>query len=153
MRNEKRGASYRWALQLEVANVRADQLSEFEWEGLDYAEALAEDAAERSTDAVTGARLVPSEFGLTIADVAHARAITPAYAGRAIAAARRRLFGDISDRAIRARVERTRAKAARRCGGPRPCEGCGEPLPVESRPNMRCHDARCRDLKRRASHR
>jgi hypothetical protein len=99
----KRPRSYAWALHLEVADVSESELSEQAAEGLDYARDLAEDAETRRKQNINEQLRFPP---LTLGELAERDGTTSASIGRKIAAARRELFGDISDSAIYKRLER-----------------------------------------------
>ena len=108
--------SYAWALHTGASPIPLSQLSEEAYRGFEYAEQLANDARIRSEGNLrnhTG--LAP----LTIAELAADDGITAATARRRITAARRQLFGDLSDSAIYKRLSRERQRRTRRR---RPCD-------------------------------
>jgi hypothetical protein len=93
-------------------------------------------------------RSVPQGDALTIADIADREGVSRMLVGRAIAQARRQLFGELSDRGIRARTLVNESRGGRTAEA-RFCAGCGEALPADSRPNRDCCDPTCRKRRQR----
>jgi hypothetical protein len=124
-----RQRSYAWALHLNASNVDATSIGERAREGLDYAIELAEDALERSRDPRRQQQLEP----LTIEQLADEDDLDPAEITHAIALARRRLFGSLSDAAIYKRLQRQRGRTTRQCGEPE----CTTVIPITAPANKR----------------
>ncbi len=112
----RRPNSYAWALHTEASPIPLSQLSDEAYRGLGYAERLARDARNRSD------RNLGNDTGLaplTIAELAAEDDLTAATVRRRITAARRQLFGDLSDSAIYKRLTRQNQRRKRRR---RPCD-------------------------------
>src|SRR6266576_807083 len=110
----RRPNSYAWALHTEASPIPLSQLSDEAYRGLGYAERLARDARNRSD------RNLGNDTGLaplTIAELAAEDDLTAATVRRRITAARRQLFGDLSDSGTHNRLKR-RNKRRKRCCRP-----------------------------------
>jgi hypothetical protein len=107
--------SYAWALHTEASEIDEDELGEAAWEGLGYAEVLAQNRLERSQDP---RRLIRPEQ-LTPAHLAARYQVPVAYINKRIALARRQLFGKLSDAAIAKRAQRQKDRVSRACQHPR----------------------------------
>jgi len=109
----RRPISYAWAL----ATPWRFDLSETEQAGLEYARELAQDARTRKDQLLhRETPLAP----LTIEDIADGNAVPASTVRRRITAARRALYGQLSDSGIYYRIRRERELQAR------PIRPCGE---------------------------
>jgi hypothetical protein len=105
----KRQPSYAWARHTHASSVPLSDLSPDAFEGLRYAEALADEARWRSRHNVARDDLAP----LTLEQVADHFGVTVADLRRKAQRARRELFGTIGDEAILKRAQRQRLRAQR----------------------------------------
>ena len=118
----RRPTSYAWAL---LATPWPFDLSENEQAGLEYARELAQDARTRKDQLLhQETPLAP----LTIEDIADGNAVPASTVRRRITAARKALYGELSDSGIYYRLRRERELQLR---PPRPCgeRKCTHELP------------------------
>ena len=103
--------SYAWARHTEDSTTDLSKLSWQAASGLEYAADLAFNGLERSQDIRPNRR--PAK--LTIADLAEQDGVPAETIEHRIKLARRRLFGNLSDDAIRKRVQRQADRTMRHC--------------------------------------
>ena len=145
MRKPNGRSSYAWARHLEASPLAVFELSEAAQKGLDYAQALANDAYRRSLDPRPEHHLEP----LTLHQLAEWNEVDPAYVARRIAEARRQLFGDLSDAAIYKRAQRLRGRRPRSCAEP----GCHTLIPITDPANKNYCNQHASGAARIARHR
>jgi hypothetical protein len=112
---------------LDVADCSVSDLSEQAWLGLGHAQQLAADARMRSS--MNLRQYEPSWPPVTVEEMADQEGVHVVTIRRRIAAARRELFGEISDDAIFKRTRRQEQRTLRprrKCGQ----KGCTADLPA-----------------------
>lgn len=117
--------SYAWAFHARTLGL-VGKLSGDAWEGLEFAEKLAEAAAFRAERALAHDEPLPQP--LTIEEIADQHSLTPSSVRRRIALAREQIFGGLSDAGIRYRVRERRRRLnqeTRACAEP----GCPSRIP------------------------
>ncbi len=129
--------SYAWALLANELDGSIRQLSDDAWEGLDYAQALAQDARNRAEAAL---RREPWPAPLTARELGEMRRVSESTVRARIRLARREFFGELSDSGIYYRLRRQRelkTRPQRRCIA----DGCEVPLPSGATVRRRyCHE-------------
>jgi hypothetical protein len=142
---KERPPSYFWAHRA-LDSPHYGQLSEHGYEGLEYAEQLADDARYRVGELLSGRRGIPP---LSFAELARQHRKRPATIERRVAQARHELFGTRSDNGIRHLIKRRRELQQRR---PRACAapGCSRTLPNQATKRKKHCSGNCRVRAHRA---
>jgi hypothetical protein len=129
---------YSWALHFDYRSPEVRQLTYDGHQGLAYAQALAENHAERSALALKEHQYMPER--LTVADLAIEDQTSPVEINRLIRRARIEIFGkDLSQSAIYYRLNQLQARRGRTCAA----ADCDEPIPPhEPISRLYCHEHR-----------